>query len=136
MELNHIFSKINMKKSVIYIKGINRHQSLLLPESVDDYVDENNPVRFIDAFVDGLNLSALGFTHATTCNIGRQPYNPADLLKLYIYGYLNRTRSSRLLEKLTYQNLDVIWVMSKLQPDFKTIADFRKDNRKAFKKVF
>lgn len=119
-----------------YIKGINRHQSLLLPESVDDYVDENNPVRFIDAFVDGLNLSALGFTHTATSNTGRKPYNPADLLKLYIYGYLNRTRSSRLLEKLTYQNLEVIWLMRKLMPDFKTIADFRKNNRKAFKKVF
>lgn len=119
-----------------YIKGTDRHQSFLLPESVDEYVDENNPVRFIDAFVDELDLAALGFTHARTSHTGRQPYNPADLLKLYIYGYLNRTRSSRQLEKLTYQNLEAIWLMRKLRPDFKTIADFRKDNRASFKKVF
>lgn len=125
-----------MEKTVRYIKGINRHQSFLLPESVDEYVDENNPVRFIDAFIDGLNLLELGFTHTITSNTGRKPYNPADLLKLYIYGYLNKTRTSRLLEKLTYQNIEVMWLMRKLRPDFKTIADFRKDNRKALKKVF
>lgn len=119
-----------------YIKGVNRRQSIIFPESVDDYVDENNPVRFIDVFIDGLNLLELGFTHSTTSKTGRKPFNPADLLKLYIYGYLNKTRSSRRLEKLTHQNIEVMWLMRKLKPDFKTIADFRKDNRKALKKVF
>lgn len=118
-----------------YIEGTDRHQSLLLPEMIDEYIDENNPVRFIDAFVNGLNLLELGFTHSTTNHTGRKPYNPASLLKLYLYGYLNKTRSSRQLEKATYRNLEVIWLMRKLRPDFKTIADFRKDNKQALKKV-
>jgi transposase len=119
-----------------YIKGIDRRQSILFPETFDDYVDENNPVRFIDAFIDGLNLFELGFTHSTTFETGRKPYNPADLLKLYVYGYLNKIRGTRQLEKLTHKNIEVIWLLRKLRPDFKTIADFRKDNKKALTRVF
>jgi len=109
---------------------------MLLPEVIDDYITAENPVRFIDAFVEGLNLEELGFKNAITKTTGRPPYNPSDLLRLYIYGYLNRIRSSRLLEKEIHRNLEVIWLMKKLRPDFKTIADFRKENVKAFKKVF
>ena len=119
-----------------YVEGISRAQIMLLPEVIDDYITAENPVRFIDAFVEGLNLEELGFKNAITKTTGRPPYNPSDLLRLYIYGYLNRIRSSRLLEKETHRNLEVIWLMRKLRPDFKTIADFRKENVKAFKKVF
>lgn len=111
-----------------YISGIDRSQTLLLPENIEDYVGQNNPVRFIDAFVDGLDLAALGFVRATQKRTGRPSYDPADLLKLYVYGYLNRIRSSRNLEQETHRNLEVIWLMRKLRPDFKTIADFRRDN--------
>ena len=119
-----------------YMTGTPRSQSLLLPERVDDYVGPNNPVRFIDAFVDGLDLAAAGFARAKPKPTGRPGYDPADLLKLYIYGYLNRVRSSRRLEAETHRNLEVIWLMRHLKPDFKTIADFRKDNRSAFRDVF
>ena len=118
-----------------YVKGSNRNQSLMLPELIDEYVDEANPVRFIDVFVNGLDLLKLGFSHASPHKTGRKPYNPADLLKLYIYGYLNKIRSSRRLEKSSYRNIEVMWLMRKLKPDFKTIADFRKDNKQALKKV-
>ena len=118
-----------------YIQGEDRHQAILFPESIDDYIAENNPVRFIDAYVDKLDLSEMRFTHSETKETGRKPYNPGDLMKLYIYGYLNKIRSSRLLEKSTHQNIEVIWLLQKLSPDFKTIADFRKDNGKAIKKV-
>ena len=84
-----------------YIKVVDRRQRLLFPDTVEDYVDENNPVRFIDAFIDGLDLLELGFTHSTTYDTGRKPYNPANLLKLYIYGYLNRIRGTRGVEKVT-----------------------------------
>jgi len=116
--------------------GTERSQSLLLPERVEDYVGENNPVRFIDAFVDGLDLDAVGFTRVKAKATGRPGYDPADMLKLYIYGYLNRVRSSRRLEAETHRNLEVIWLMRQLKPDFKTIADFRKANRTAFREVF
>jgi transposase len=125
-----------MEKTMRYIQGLDRHQSLMFPELLDEYITEYNSVRFIDAFVDGLNLLELGFTHSSTSNTGRKPYHPADLLKLYIYGYLNKIRSSRFLEKSTYNNVEVMWLVHKLRPDFKTIADFRKDNNKALKKVF
>jgi len=118
-----------------YIEGAIRQQSMLFPESIEDYVSEDNPVRVIDAFVDSLDLSKLGFTHSRTAKTGRKPYNPADLLKLYLHGYLNRTRSSRRLEKSTYSNVEVIWLMRKLHPDHKTIADFRRLNPTALKKV-
>jgi transposase len=108
-----------------FVPSTHRHQQILLPEVLDDYVSEENPVRFIDAFVDGLDLVAMGFVHAEPNSMGRPPYNPADLLKLYLYGYLNRVRSSRRLERECQRNLEVIWLMRKLTPDFKTIADFR-----------
>src|SRR5436305_5371926 len=119
-----------------HISGHNRSQLLLLPEAVDDYVAADNPVRFIEAFVDGLDLAALGFIRVAAKRTGRPGYDPADLLKLYIYGYLNRVRSSRRLEAETHRNIEVIWLLRHLKPDFKTIADFRRDNRKAFRPVF
>ena len=96
----------------------------------------DNPVRFIDAFVDGLDLAAAGFERAAPKATGRPGYDPADLLKLYIYGYLNRVRSSRRLEAESKRNLEVIWLLRRLSPDFKTIADFRRINRAAFRQVF
>ena len=119
-----------------HIPGIDRSQVLLLPEAVDDYVGRDNPVRFIDAFVDGLDLAAAGFERAAPKATGRPGYDPADLLKLYIYGYLNRVRSSRRLEAESKRNLEVIWLLRRLSPDFKTIADFRRINRAAFRQVF
>jgi transposase len=118
-----------------YIQGTDRQQTTLLPEQVDDYIADNNPVRFIDAFVDSLDLHRLGFKYSNTKDVGRMPYNPGDLLKLYIYGYPNRIRSSRRLEKATHQNIEVIWLLRKLHPDFKTIADFRRDNLQPIKQV-
>lgn len=118
-----------------YIQGIDRQQTTLLPEMVDDYIAENNSVRFIDVFVDGLDIQKLGFKYSQPKITGRMPYNPADLLKLYIYGYLNKLRSSRRLERATYQNIELIWLLHKLHPDFKTISDFRKDNSKSLKQV-
>jgi len=118
-----------------YIQGTDRHQTTLLPEQVDDYIADNNPVRFIDAFVDSLDLQKLSFKYSDTKDVGRMPYNPGDLLKLYIYGYPNRIRSSRRLEKATHQNIEVIWLLRKLHPDFKTIADFRRDNLQPIKQV-
>src|SRR3954464_362616 len=119
-----------------HIPGHDRSQLLLLPEAVDDYVAADNPVRFIEAFVDGLDLGALGFIGTVPKVTGRPGYAPADLLKLYIYGYLNRTRSSRRLEAETHRNIEVIWLLRHLKPDFKTIADFRRINHKAFRPVF
>ncbi len=119
-----------------YIEGADRSQALLLPEAVEDYVGADNPVRFVDVFVDGLDLSALGFVRARPKATGRPGYHPGDLLKLYVYGYLNRVRSSRRLEAEAHRNVEVIWLLRLLKPDFKTIADFRRDNRAAFKKVF
>ena len=114
-----------------HISGDDRSQLLLLPELVDDYVGPDNVVRFIDAFVDGLDLLAAGFGRILPKATGRPGYDPADLLKLYIYGYLNRVRSSRRLEAEARRNIEVIWLLRRLTPDFKTIADFRRDNRSA-----
>jgi transposase len=111
-----------------YIEGDNRDQLILIAESLDGYVAKDNPVRFIDAFVDSLDLVKLGFEHATTERKGRPPYHPAVLLKLYLYGYLNKVRTTRDLEKQTHCNIEVIWLLGRLRPDFKTIADFRKNN--------
>src|SRR5215813_2318562 len=119
-----------------HISGHDRSQTLLLPEAIDDYVGPDNPVRFIDAFVDGLDLAAASFSGVEPKATDRPGYAPADLLKLYIYGYLNRVRSSRRLEAETHRNIEVIWLLRHLKPDFKTIADFRRDNRKAFRPVF
>lgn len=119
-----------------HITGHDRSQTLLFPNSVDDYVGPDNPVRFIDAFVDELDLAAAGFVGAEPKATGRPGYAPADLLKLYVYGYLNRVRSSRRLEAETHRTIEAIWLLRCLKPDFKTIADFRRDNRAAFKPVF
>lgn len=119
-----------------YIQGENRLQMLLIPECIDDYIDENNPVRIIDAFVASLDLKELGFQRVIPAETGRPSYHPSDLLKLYIYGYMNRIRSSRRLEKESGRNLEMLWLMGKLQPDFKTIADYRKGNKAAIKAVF
>jgi len=118
-----------------YIRGESRQQLYLLPEAVDDYVGEENPVRFLDVFVERLDLAGLGFAHATPAETGRPPYDPGDLLRLYLYGYLNRVRSSRRLEKEAARNLELMWLLRKLRPDFKTIADFRKENRSAITQV-
>ena len=119
-----------------YLRGSDRSQVQLLPPCIEDYVPSHAPVRFIDAFVEGLDLKGLAFTHAEVAGTGRPPYHPADLLKLYVYGYMNRIRSSRRLEAEAGRNLELIWLLQGLRPDFKTIADFRKDNRKAFPGVF
>ncbi|PAV25443.1 IS5/IS1182 family transposase [Tamilnaduibacter salinus] len=118
-----------------HIEGASRDQSLLLPPSIDEYVSEDHPVRVIDAFVDSLDVAELGFSKALPRQTGRRPYHPGDLLKLFIYAYLNQTRSTRRLEKECHRNLEVIWLMKQLKPDFKTIADFRKDNGHAIKRV-
>jgi len=111
-----------------HIQGASRDQVLLFPPSLDEYITDDNPVRFIDAFVNQLDLHELGFTRTVASPLGRPAYHPGDLLKLSIYGYLNRLRSSRLLEREARRNLEVMWLLKKLPPDFKTIADFRKDN--------
>ena len=119
-----------------HINGTHRDQTVLFPDKLDDYVDRENPVRFIDAFIDSLNLEKLGFKHSIPNEEGRPPYNPSDLLKLYVYGYLNQIRSSRKLERECHRNVEVMWLMKKLAPDHKTIADFRKDNVDCIKPVF
>ena len=119
-----------------FIQGRDRTQGILLPERVDDYVTDENPVRVIDVFVDELDLATLGFEGVVPADTGRPAYHPADLLKLYIYGYLNRIQSSRRLEREAQRNIEVMWLTGRLTPDFKTIADFRRDNRSAFKAVF
>lgn len=118
-----------------YVEGIDRTQVILFPEVIDDYIEDDNPVQFIEAFVDSLDLVGLGFKYSKTADTGRPPYNPADMLRLYIYGYLNRIRSSRSLEKETHRNIELMWLLKKLTPDFKTVADFRKDNKDAIKKA-
>ena len=118
-----------------FVQGADRGQSTLLPECLDDWIDENNPVRAIDAFVDVLELVELGFEGVDPAATGRPSYYPAILLKLYIYGYLNRVQSSRRLEREAGRNLEVLWLLGRLAPDHKTIADFRKDNGPAIRKV-
>jgi transposase len=119
-----------------HVQGFDRNQEILFPAKIDDYIEEENLVRFIEAFVALLDLPLLGFAHAEVKTTGRPSYNPADLLKLYIYGYLNTIRSSRKLEKETHRNVEVMWLLKKLTPDHKTIADFRKNNAGPIKKVF
>ena len=118
-----------------FIQGEDRSQSTLLPECLEDYIADDNPVRAIEVFVDELNLGTLGFEGAAPKATGRPAYHPATLLKLYIYGYLNRIQSSRRLERETQRNLELIWLTGRLMPDFKTIADFRKDNGAAMRRV-
>jgi transposase len=119
-----------------HYRGADRAEVQLLPASVEDYVDGNAPARFIDAFVEGLDFEKLKFARALPAATGRPAYHPADLLKLYVYGYLNRIRSSRRLEAEAGRNLEVMWLLRGVSPDFKTIADFRKENCAAFKAVF
>jgi len=116
-------------------RGLARHQTLLLPDRLEDYIAANNPVRFLDAFVASLDVRALGFAHAVVRHTGSPPYDPADLLRLYLYGYLHRVRSSRMLEAECQRNVEVLWLLGQLAPDHKTIANFRKDNLKALQGV-
>ncbi len=118
-----------------FIKGVDRGQGTLFPERLEDWIDEDNPVRVIDVFIDELDLRALGFGRAEPEATGRPGYHPAVLLKLYVYGYLNRVQSSRRLEREAGRNVEVMWLTGRLAPDHKTIADFRKDNGTAIRKV-
>jgi len=118
-----------------FIQGEDRTQATLLPELLDDYVADTNPVRVVDVFVDELDLGQLGFEGVDPAATGRPAYQPATLLKIYIYGYLNRIQSSRRLEKEAQRNVELMWLTGRLTPDFKTIADFRKDNGKAICEV-
>jgi transposase len=118
-----------------FIQSVDRSQGTLFPEHLDDYVQDDNPVRVVDVFVEQLELGELGFTSVTPLLTGRPAYHPSVLLKLYIYGYLNRIQSSRRLERESQRNLELIWLTGRLMPDFKTIANFRKDNGPAIRKV-
>src|SRR5258708_27465643 len=118
-----------------FVEGVDRGQSTLFPALLDDYVAEDNPVRAVDAFVDGLDLDKLGFVGVQPLDTGRPGYHPGVMLKLYIYGYLNRVPSSRRLEREAQRNIELIWLTGRLAPDFKTIARFRKDNGKAIRSV-
>jgi len=118
-----------------FVEGTDRGQTTLLPECLDDWIDENNPVRVIDAFVEALNLAELGFSGVEPEATGRPSYHPSVLLKLYIYGYLNRVQSSRRLEREAGRNFEAMWLLGRLVPDHKTVADFRKDNGPAIRKV-
>jgi len=118
-----------------YLAGIDRTQAVLRPDVLDEYVGPAHPVRFLDAFVAQLDLAALGFQRATPAETGRPGYDPGDLLRLYLYGYLHRIRSSRRLEQETHRNVELMWLLRRLTPDFKTIADFRRDHPQALKGV-
>src|SRR5713101_5045904 len=116
-----------------FIEGEDRRQATLLPDSLEDYVTEDNPVRVVDVFIDELDLEALGFSGVVPEVTGRPAYHSATLLKIYLYGYLNRIQSSRRLERETQRNIELMWLTGRLMPDFKTIADFRKDNGPAIR---
>ena len=118
-----------------FVEGVGREQSTLFPARLDDYVADNNPVRAVDVFVDGLDLDKLGLMRVQPLDVGRPGYHPRTMLKLYIYGYLNRVPSSRRLERECQRNIEVIWLTGQVTPDFKTIADFRKNNGKAIREV-
>ena len=118
-----------------FVEGEDRMQVALLPECLDDYIAEDNPVRAIDAFVEELDLKPLGFAGADPAATGRPAYHPAVLLKIYIYGYLNRILSSRRLEREAQRNVELMWLTDRLAPDFKTIADFRHDNGEGIRNV-
>ncbi|MDA3913307.1 transposase, partial [Oleiagrimonas sp.] len=118
-----------------FVEGVDRSQSVLFPERLEDYVGEDNPVRVVDAFFEQLNLTTLGFDRAIAQATGRPGYHPATLLKIYLYGYLNRVQSSRRLEREAQRNVELMWLTGQLVPDFKTIADFRRDNGAAIRKV-
>src|SRR6516165_12559792 len=118
-----------------FVEGQDRSQLILLPDCLDDYVGEDNPVRIVDAFIDELDLAVLGFAGVVPEATGRPSYHPVTLLKIYLYGYLNRVQSSRRLEREGQRNVEVVWLTGRLMPDFKTIADFRKDNGPAIRQV-
>ena len=118
-----------------FIEGQDRQQVALIPECLDDFIADDNPVRIIDAFVDELNLESLGFEKAAPAATGRPSYHPAVLLKIYIYGYLNRVQSSRRLERECQRNVELMWLVGRLAPDFKTIADFRRDDGTGIRNV-
>src|SRR5687768_9871539 len=118
-----------------FIEGESREQVTLLPECLDDYIGQDNPVRVVDAFVEELDLRSLGFQGADPAATGRPSYHPAILLKLYIYGYLNRVQSSRRLEREASRNVELMWLTGRLAPDHKTIANFRKDSGRAIRQV-
>ena len=118
-----------------FIEGQDRSQLILLPDCLDDYVGEDNPVRVVDAFIDELDLAVLGFAGVVPEATGRPSYHPVTLLKIYLYGYLNRVQSSRRLEREAQRNIELMWLTGRLAPDFKTIADFRKDNGAAIRAV-
>src|SRR6516164_4604252 len=118
-----------------FVEGEDRRQGALLPHCLDDYVTENNPVRVIEAFIDELDLATLGFDGVVPETTGRPAYHPATLLKIYLYGYLNRVQSSRRLEQEAKRNLELMWLTGRLAPDFKTLADFRADNGAAIRGV-
>ena len=119
-----------------YIKRFDRNQAVLIPETINQLIDKNNPIRFIDTFVNSLEIVAMGFKDIRLNKNGRPPFHPKDLLKLYIYGYLNKIRSSRALEKECKRNIELIWLVKGLMPDHNTISNFRRDNPRAIKKVF
>src|SRR4029453_15311347 len=118
-----------------FVAGADRGQATLLPECLDDFIDESNAVRVIDAVVEALNLAELEFDGVEPATTGPPSHHPSVLLKLYIYGYLNRVQSSRRLEREAVRNVEVMWLLGRLVPDHKTIADFRKDNGKAIRQV-
>ena len=118
-----------------FVEGEDRAQVTLLPDCLDDYIAEDNPVRVIDVFIDELDLRRLGFEGVVPAVTGRPAYHPAVLLKVYVYGYLNRVQSSRRLEREAQRNVELMWLTGRLTPDFKTIADFRKDNGEAIRRV-
>jgi transposase len=118
-----------------FIEGEDRMQQALLPHCLEDYVSEENPVRVIEVFIDELDLASLGFSGMVPAATGRPAYHPSTLLKIYLYGYLNRIQSSRRLERETQRNIELMWLTGRLAPDFKTIADFRKDNGMAIRAV-
>ena len=118
-----------------FVEGTDRGQTTLFPECLEDWICEDNPVRVIEAFVEELDLAELEFKGVDPDATGRPPYHPSVLLKLYIYGYLNRVQSSRRLEREACRNIEVMWLIGRLAPDHKTIADFRKDNGPAIRKL-
>ena len=131
-----IYKSVWGKVLMTYIQGMDRGQMVLFPDSLDDYISDDSPVRVIDAYVDSLEMKALGFSKAEPNETGRPMYAPQDILKLYLYGYMNRLRSSRRLETESQRNVELMWLLKRLMPDHKTIAKFRRENSVALKNVF
>lgn len=121
---------------MMYIKHQNREQIILLPDCIDDLIGQDNPVRVIDAFIDSMDVDELGFQRSVPNSTGRPSYDPRDLLKLYVYGYFNKIRSSRKLMTECIRNIELFFLLNRLTPDFRTISDFRKDNSKPSEMYF